>query len=201
MNTYYHFWHNTFRKTHFTWAYSIIPRSHMVYINCSKCGTRGEYPSGEFDVILQGGEAYPDILGCGAFPFLILSENAVQVLRDSGIMSFHTFHVGTRVVKTRALLGKDPPAYHRIEIDGSCKIDIEASGAKIAKYCKKCHQIETDPMVLPFHKIISGSWDGSPLFRDKILYPCVTLCTQDLVDVVKKKGLTNFSFTKEGEFG
>lgn len=201
MSFYYRFTHNSFRKTHFTWAYSLISRSPQVNTTCVKCGTRRNYPSGEFDVIVEGGEAYPDILGCGAFPFLILSENAVQVFNDYGITSFHTYHVGVRIVKARALLGKDPPAYFRIEIDGSCKIDVKASGAKITKYCKKCHYIETMPMVLPNLSIITESWDGSPLFRDNILYPSVTFCTQDLVDVVKKKGLTNFSFTKEGEIG
>ena len=69
MVAYYNFSDNTFRKTNYTWAYSIIPRSPIVNFYCRKCRTRGSYPSAEFDVNLEGGQAYPDILGCGAFPF------------------------------------------------------------------------------------------------------------------------------------
>jgi hypothetical protein len=158
-----------------------------------------EYPSAEFDVNLEGGQAYPDLLGCGAFPFLILSEKAVRVFQENGITSFHTISVGVSKIKANALIGCDPPKYFRIEIDGSCKIDLKASGAKIIKYCKMCYHIETMPTVLKSHPLIPGSWDQTPLFRDYNLYPFVTFCTQDVVDLVKKKGLSNFLFKKENE--
>ena len=102
----------------------MIPRSPLVNTYCRKCGTSRRYPSGEFDVVLEGGQAYPDILGCGAFPFLILSENAIHVLQDAGISSFNTYTVGIKEIKAPALSGKQPPMYYRVEIDGRCEVDV-----------------------------------------------------------------------------
>lgn len=198
MNSYHKFSHNSFHNSRFTWAQSITPRSPMVDTICKKCGTHRRYPSGELDVSLEGGSSYPDVLGCGAFPFAILSENAIQIFMDAGINSFHTFEVGIKSIESQTLEKKRPPRYFWVEIDGHCRVDVKASGANSIKICKQCNYIETDPMVLQTYSLIPGSWDGSPLFRDDIIYPFVNFCTQEVVDLVKKKKLTNFRFRLMG---
>ena len=44
-----------------------------------------------------------------------------------------------------------------------------------------------------------GSWDGSPLFRDVLLFPRVSFCTQAVVDLVRQNRFTNFSFERINE--
>ena len=65
---------------------------------------------------------------------------------------------------------------------------------KIKKYCKKCHAIETEPVLIREFKLKKGSWDGEFLFRDGLLYPFVPFCTQNVVDLVRRNQLSNFQF-------
>jgi hypothetical protein len=44
----------------FTWAMSAHPHSEMVHRACRECGRVAHYPSGAFDVTVEGGTKYPD---------------------------------------------------------------------------------------------------------------------------------------------
>ena len=196
---YYKFQHNTLAHPGFTWAVSIYPiRSDVIHYTCPQCGSTKHYPSGSFDVILEGGNKYPDILGCGAFPFLIVSEKTIRGWNEAGVCCFHTHDVGIAEVKSSRLEKLVAPQYFRVEIDGSCQIDIEASGAKIVKFCPECFHLVTRPTVLKNYHIAQNSWDGSALFRDPIYYPRVNFCTKTVVEISTQKRLTNFQFAQMG---
>jgi len=198
---FYEFSHNSFHTRGFTWAMSILPRSEMLHQVCADCGAVVNYPSGAFDVIVEGGTKYPDILGCGAYPFLIVSEAVVVAWQESGISCFHTYPVGISQVKSSRLHDVVPPLYSRVEIDGRCQIDLKASGARDVKYCPRCHHLVTIPSTIPGFRVVSGSWDGCALFRDPVLYPRVSFCTDLIVDVAGRYRLTNFRFEPmEGPF-
>lgn len=191
---FYTFGDNTFRTRGFAWAASIHPRSEVIHQKCPKCGSVKYYPKGAFDVTLEKGSKYPDVLGCGAYPFLIVSGNVIEAWQEAGIYCFHTYDVRIVEIKSAKLKNLPLPQYYRVEIDGSCLIDLEASGAEVVKFCPECHYLVTTPRILKSFRMVSGSWDGSALFRDQIHYPMVSFCTDAIVKVAFQNRLTNFRF-------
>lgn len=199
--SFYVFGDNTFSNRGFTWATSIHPRSEVFHQICSKCGSVKYYPKGAFDVTLEKGSKYPDILGCGTYPFLIVSRKVIEAWQEVGIRRFHTYDVRIAEIKSVKLRDLPPPQYCRVEIDGSCLIDFEASGARIVKSCSECNHLVTHPSVLNGFRMVSGSWDGSSLFRDQVHYPMVSFCTTNIIEVAFQYRLTNFRFEPmEGPF-
>jgi len=171
---------------------------------CQDYGVVVSYPSGEFDVIVEGGNSYPDILGCGPYPFLIVSEPVVEAWRAAGVSSFTSYLVRVEDVHSRSpkLLRAIPPLYYRIEIDGRCEIDMAASGLNIVRYAPDCHYIVTDPPQAFGFQMVDGSWDGAPLFRDHARYPRESFCTQAIPDIVQEQRFSNFRFEPmAGPFG
>lgn len=190
----YVFSDNSIHTRGFTWAMSIIPRSEMISKVCTRCRAVKRYPSGEFDVAVEGGSRYPDVLGCGAYPFLIVSERVIEAWQGAAIDCFHTFAVGLANVKSKRLAGAPAPHYYRVEIDGRCQIDVPRSGVEVVLLCPQCHHLVTRPAISPRFQMVPGSWDGTPLFRDALHYPRVSFCTQLIIDLATQHKLTNFRF-------
>jgi hypothetical protein len=193
---FFYFSDNSHYTRGFVWAWDIYPRSEIYHKKCQMCGSIAWYPLGEFDVLLEGGSKFPDILGCGAYPFLILSDRVINALIEANISSFHTYKVGIRDLKSKSkrIYMEIPPSYNRVEIDGVCQIDLEKSGIEIISYCPECHHMDTRPFVEEGFKIVPGSWNGSDLFRDPVLYPRVNFCTKKLIDMAHQYKFTNFRF-------
>lgn len=193
---FYEFRNNTAHLTRFTFAISIVPRSEMQRRVCKSCGSVENIPSGAFDVILEGGREYPDVLGCGAYPFLIVSEAVIRAWQEAEITCFHVYPVGVTLGKVRSarLRATEPPAYFRVEIDGNCRIDLEASGIQVKSLCPACHHLVTVPAVAPGFRMIPNSWDGCRIFRDPVLYPRVNFCTAEVLEIARKHRFTNFRF-------
>ena len=194
MSQNYQFLDNTIYKRGFTWAYSIIPKSEMFEINCPKCGIRGRYPSGAFDVVVEGGSKFPDVLGCGAYPLLIVSEEVITDWKNAGIKSFDTYPVGIAEVQSKKLQDVQPPKYFRVEITGNCKIDLEKSGFHLLKKCSECGHTHFEGRATSGFQMVPGSWDGSPVFRDFDVFPRVTFCTELIVELAREQKRTNFRF-------
>ncbi len=192
----YTFRHNSAHTRGFAWASSIVPRSEMINRVCTDCGLVDNYPSGAFDVIIERGVKYPDVLGCGAYPFLIVSAVVVSAWLEVGIDSFHTHPVGIHKVQSERLKSTDAPLYFRIEIDGRCEIDLIASGIKFIRICKTCQRVIEQPMLAAERRyiMVESSWDGSAVFRDFLRYPRVSFCNQAVVDIASKYRFTNFRF-------
>lgn len=200
---FYHFRHNSSYTRGFTWAASLRPNSEIIRRVCAEFGVVAQYPSGEFDVVVEGGSRYPDILGCGAYPFLIVSESVVNTWRNAGITRFQSYLVRIEQVrsKSKKLRETVPPRYYRIEIDGRCEIDLEASGLEIVRYAPECEYLVTNPSLASGYQMVADSWDGSPLFRDPLRYPRISFCTQLVLDIARKYRFTNFRFeSMEGPY-
>ncbi len=200
-NTFYRFGHNSSYTRRFTWATSIDPRSSITRRVCPEYNVVEEYPSGAFNVIVEGGSKYPDILKCGSYPFLIVSEKVVSIWYNADIKNFIIYPVGISQVNSKKLEDIQPPKYFRIEIEGQCKIDLEASRLKVIRHAPKCHYLVTKPSTPAGFIMKANSWDGSDLFRDSNLYPRVNFCTQRVLNLASKYKLTNFRFElMEGPF-
>ncbi len=191
---FYRFGDNSHYTRGYTWAYSIISRSEVYESRCKKCGSVAKYPIGDFDVIVEGGVKYPDVLGCGAYPFLIVSEVVVNDWFDAGITCFTKYNVGVAEVKSKKLVDVPKPNYYSIEIEGRCKIDLDASGLKIKRKCGVCGNMTTKLLTSDGFKMVPNSWDGSDLFRDIDLYPRVSLCTEKVMKLAGENQRTNFRF-------
>jgi hypothetical protein len=169
---------------------------------CQKSGAVKQYPVGSFDVLVEGGTKYPDILGCGHYPFLIVSERVVTIWQHHDIRSFTTYPVGVAEVNSKKLKDVSPPQYYRVEIDGRCAIDLEASGLRIIDYEPDCDRYTLEPLGGPKgFQMVADSWDGSDVFRDTKLYPRVSFCTQKVLGLASEYQWTNFRFEPmEGPF-
>lgn len=191
---FFKFNHNNSQERQWARATSVQPKSHQIAWQCSTCGRAAKYPSGIFDVTVEGGPLFPDFLGCGAYPFLIVSERVVRGWEQCGITSFRAIPVGI----TNGSGGHPgmlaPPKYYRIEVTGECRIDFTASGAVIKSICGRCGEMETDVPYIKTYYILEGSWDGSPLFRDHRFFPMVTFCTAEAKDLALNEHYTNLRF-------
>src|SRR5436305_2082405 len=125
---FYEFSYNSATASRWTFAGDIRPTSRVIDWQCSRCGRGAYYPAGSFDVAVEGGSAFPDVLGCGAYPLLILSERAVSALASAGINCFRTFPVHVVEVLESRLTPEQAPNYFRVEIAGACRIDLAGSG-------------------------------------------------------------------------
>src|SRR5262249_1179197 len=146
-------------------AVRIHPKSHVVEWHCEACGRGARYPAGAFDVDLEGGSDCPDVLGCGAYPLLIVSERVVSAWRGAGVTSCIEHPVGISAVHGANLRFQEYN-YCRIELTGECMIDFAAMGMQIRKACGRCGESTKEPLVCREFKILEGSWDGSYLFGD-----------------------------------
>lgn len=175
-------------------AWQIHPKSLLVSNFCDQCGRGSEIPSGEFDVDLEGGSKYPDILLCGEHPFLIVSGRVVTDWREAGINCFQAYKVRVASVKPKKLRLATPPCYFRIEITGTCLVDPKASGISILRQCPKCGRGAIDRDSTKPFGIVGGSWNEFALFRDVKLLPRVSFCDERVFDLAAEKKHTNFRF-------
>lgn len=185
---------NTYSFAKFPWAVKIVPGSKMIYNLCRECGVVQSYPSGGFGVTLEGGHTYPDFLGCGAYPFMILSRRVLDDWAREGISNYKVYSVEIVSTDSAKLAEKRPPEYYRVELDGRCQIDLAASGLEVVKHCWECGYLQTRPALADGFQIVPNTWDGSELFRDTIHYPRVTFCTQRVMEIAREHQHTNFRF-------
>jgi hypothetical protein len=177
-----------------TSAVSIRPTSHVVNWECSQCGRGDCYPAGSFDVDVEEGSMFPDLLRCGAYPLLVVSARTIAAFEDAGIQSFLKYPVGIAGVRESGVRMEAAPDYYRIEIAGECMVDLARTGIVITDVCSRCGEVEREPPTVRPFSIFAGSWDGADVFRDHRFFPRVCFCTQKVVDLVNAHGLTNFRF-------
>ncbi len=180
-----------------TWAHNLIG-FYEKSTRCDVCG-RGNlfpdyYPEYPLSVEVEGGTQYPDILGCGAYPLFIVSENVIKDWEVRAIRGYEKFALS--VVKATGKKIKDivPPSYYHIKVTGRCNLDLEAMGLEIIQHCPKCLYTRADPMVHDRYIIDAKSWDGTSLFISE-LFPSKICCTQDVLDLASVNKRTNFRFT------
>lgn len=181
------------------WAYAskIYAKSEEVIIDCEKCGARGRYPEKEFDIDIEGGEKYPDILLCGSYPLLIVSKKVVEDWKNEGITGFSFYPVGINSVSSESLRKVTPPSYFHIVVQGKSKLNLVKMEVDIVEKCPSCGKIKFNKPIWDIDKfyIDETTWDGLDLFVSD-LFPTMILVTTNVVQSACKNKHTNFEFIK-----
>jgi hypothetical protein len=170
----------------------------MIQWKCLRCGRAASYPSGAFEVMLEGGSGFPDFLGCGAYPFLIVSERVITALRAAGV-TFQQHGVSVKSIRDSQLQLADAPTYFRIEATGQCWINLAASGIQIQGICEECGELQTRPPLIRRFTLLEGSWDGSDLCHDPRYFSRVYFASQRIADLSSNLKFTNCRLTEMGQ--
>lgn len=129
---------NTAKSKKWTYASKFIPIDGIVEKRCSKCGAVEKYPIGKFEVILEGGSQYPDILQCGQYPLLIVSDRVIQNWKDSKFDGFEAIPISINQIVSESLEKIPVVQYYNIVVTGTCELDYEKMGIKLLEECSEC---------------------------------------------------------------
>jgi hypothetical protein len=171
---------------------------------CPECGADGRSPTGDLRGLLDLNRAthWPDAIGCGAYPLLIVSERVAEAWGATGDYPAHRIEFIDPI--PTGLRGVTRPEY--FWIDGSAmpgaRLDFEASGYVGVHFCSTCGRRMDDISktydrqhsgVWPY-AFVDGSWNGAHLFTTD-LSPGVFFCSEDLANISRQCCHTNLRFT------
>ena len=171
---------------------------------CKRCDRKINYAEGELRAILdkKKGTKWSDVIGCGHFPFFIVSENVIKAWKQEGITDIPYHKVWIENPLPKRLTGTKPPEY--FWIDGKkmkgALLDFDSSGFVGVEFCTECGT-RTDNISATYDKQWGGfsyffkkdSWNGTDLFTTD-LSETAFFCTEKLVECAIKYRLTNFRF-------
>lgn len=182
-----------------------LPRLATISKRCDVCNKGrlypGRYPERALDARVADGISYPDILGCGSYPFFIISEVTLLLLKHYGVESFQSFPMNVIQATGSTIKTITPPQYHHLQIAVGCEVDFPAMGASVLEHCPKCFFTRFDsPYNFSYDRpfvVKESSLRGYDLFISEFL-PCIPICTSRLRDIVEQSYGTNFKFIKIG---
>lgn len=213
MNQLFRLSNNTTGTRGYPWAFRVTEGLKWVK-TCFACDHDGRQiwkPVGDILVELEPdkGVRWPDLLGCGSLPLLIVSERVLHDWSEYGIGN----HIPSNSVKIvgslpAKLKGVSMPKYFWIDGSkmGGGKLDFDDSGFVDVRICPECGTRTKNISAtmrrrasgeFPF-KLESSSWSGAAVFTTD-LSPYAFFCTQKVVACAKEKKHTNFLLTPEAE--
>jgi hypothetical protein len=188
----YVFSSNSAHERGWAYAWQIVSDRPAVREQCPVCGGISKKYLGTMTLNLEGGSKYPDLLLCGEYPFLFVSERTLCSWRHDKLQAFENFPVQIGAVPKK-LREQAAPHYFRIEIAGKCEVDLDALPQESREFCRKCGRYLGGVNFDGF-KLKHGFWDGASLFRDAQHFPTCWFCDRKVFDVATRERLTNFRF-------
>lgn len=190
----------------FPWIMRIVRGTDYPVLPCPECGALKTRFQGDLAAVLEDGRGrqWPDVLGCGAYPLLVVSERVLEAWRNDEIGEFP---IGGRVIclppLPSPLKNSVPSAY--FWLDGEkmlgAKLDFEASGYVGVQFCSTCGR-RWDNVSATYDRqhaqqwsytILHDTWSGSHLFTTD-LSPSAFFCTSKLVEGARRHRHSNFRF-------
>ena len=169
---------------------------------CSMCKDPFSiYPRHSIGLAVEDGVKYPDILGCGEYPsLLIVSKNVIDDWENAGITGYEKYEANIVEAKGKRIRDLEPPQYYHINITGRTEYDMDAMGFKYEIQCEYCGRRKiitrnfSNTNEVPNPTIIrANSWDGSDIFAMD-LTPMRPFCTEKLLYLAGRNERTNFRF-------
>lgn len=198
--------HNSFHTRGYPWAQSVV-EGLTTGAPCEVCGVEPLIAEGDISVTLEPrkGKEWPDVLGCGAYPFFIVSGRVIEAWGEEGVGAFPRHRVNVLPPFPDKLRASPPPDY--FWLDGErmrgASLDFEASGFVGVRFCPRCGN-RTDDIGATYERqrsrawpfvFIPGAWTGAKLFTTD-LSPTKFFCTEDVLHSAARHGLTNFRFLR-----
>ncbi|HKA20097.1 MAG TPA: hypothetical protein VKN18_17545 [Blastocatellia bacterium] len=197
--------HNSFVNEGFPWI-NRVTSGLFNEAQCPICGRRPRVPSGgDIEATLEPrlGSGWPDVLGCGAYPFFIVSPRVIDAWREERIGEFPHHKVTIVGPLPKRLVYKNQPDY--CWLDGAkmqgALFDYNMSGFVGLYFCKGCGAAEFDVSATydrqhsrkyPY-AFTTGSWHAANVFTTD-LSPTLFFCTEALLQCARQHRLTNFRF-------
>ena len=185
------------------WMPTITEGLQDIY-NCKTCRRVIAYAKGDITGRLdkEKGTKWSDVLGCGHFPFLIISERVLEAFDKENIQEFPYHRVFIDAPYPKRLDISTIPNYYWV--DGSkmpgAKIDFKESRFVDNRFCPECgtrtdnigatYELQSKGFSYVFKK---DTWNGSDLFVTDISNTAF-FCTDKVLKCAKKYKLTNFHF-------
>ena len=164
---------------------------------CGSCGREAQklqllsWPPG---IRLEWGKRYPDHLSV-SIPFeercgFIVSEKALAVFQKAQLTGFEAAPL--------EIAGADSPRYYFLTVIGSVSLDYGAMHYRKQNVCPECGSFRWSRQKIGISVLDQESWDGAD-FCKLVDYPNYFLCTQKVVDVIKREKLKGFMMRQESE--
>jgi hypothetical protein len=172
---------------------------------CPECGGTSCSPAGELraTVDIKRAVTWPDVLGCGSYPLLVVSSRVIDDWTRARIECGSPAKVLLETPGSRDRRCGSLPDY--FWIDGArligAQLDFEASGFVDVRFCSTCGRRMDDvsatyerqhSSVWPY-QFVPGTWNGLDLFTTD-LAPTAFFCTARVVDCARISRHTNFRF-------
>jgi len=142
--------------------------------------------------LMDEGDVWPDIMGCGAdIKGLYVSERVKRIFDEERIDYGRC--LSTKIIGELppALVNVPPPNYYWMALHVGAQRDMIRSGFTMTKKSPKVGIVYGgDPHRMVF---VDGTWDGSPLFSIT-REPRWKFCTRRIIDLASKHKWTNFKF-------
>jgi len=197
---------NSNYKRGFPWIQTLGKGFREFYL-CGRCAPARSlmYAYGPVEATCEPnkGVMWSDVVGCGHYPFFILSERALRAFAVEGVGTFPQHAVLIQPPFPKRLAASHPPGYFWLDgrkMQGAL-LDFKASGLVSVRFCPECGT-RTDNIgatserqhsrVFPL-VFRTGTWNGAKLFTTD-LSPCSFFCTDEVVECARKHKLTNFRF-------
>lgn len=173
---------------------------------CSECGARRSRLTADLEVSVEcgWGPRWPDVVGCGAAPeLLIVTGRVLEAWRDDHIGVFPVHKVNVAPPIPGPLDPAVQPDYFWIDgeqIQGAL-LDFGGSGYVVARHCSTCGRridniTETHKRHSAGHfpyAFVTGSRNGANLFTTDLSRGAF-FCTDAVVECARKHRHTNFRF-------
>jgi hypothetical protein len=214
MTQFYSIQDNSLETDHAPWIMKIVSGEEHHQTPCPECGrNRASSLVGDVEVLFDPakGTYWPDALGCGATPVLIVTRRVLEAWKADKIRDCP---VGGRLKfmppLPRYLQKAQQPEYFWLDSTRmvGARLDDEASGFIISRSCPicGCSIIDVDATYDRQHSqpwsyvFAEGTWNGADLFT---ISPTGGLyfCTERVVTCAREHGHTNFRFVpvEEGD--
>lgn len=183
--------------------------------SCPSCGICRRFPKGDLQVRLENRQArfWPDVIACGDYPCLVVSENFVNSAQGCGIRLVLGGKVEFDEANVSNLSIDDALQYFWIDgmMHFAAKMDFIASGYVDVHFCEECGN-RSDNISLTYDKRHADpppptvfeydSKSGLDLFTTD-LAPTAFFCTDRMLECARRNKLTNIAFcpVEQGVFG
>lgn len=194
MEEYYRFGSN-FKNKKKPYASKII-RDKKIFKECFQCGSLYLHEEiRETTLMVEGKGKLPDIILCGHYPLIIVSEKVLDAWEKEYLTGYDSFIV--KLINSEMVEISKEIKYYNIIITGRADLDFEKMGIKIISKCSECGQVKFDKESWEFGTAIlkEGTYNNSDLF---VLnhFEGVPLCNKKNLEIIYKYELTNFRFEK-----